>query len=269
MHAHSEGNRARPESVFLKTVTHLSRHDAWVRVLVVVICFVICTGTATAVEVPTLQHYVNDQANRLSQAEWEQLERMLEAYDRTTSSQYVVLIIPSLEGESIEDFSMAVAEKNRIGKKGKDNGLLFLVVVNDRKMRFEVGYGLESVLTDALTSTIISEIIAPEFRSGRYAAGITAGMDAAMKAASGEFTAPEPRPESRKKSRGTNGIVFFIILLFILIRIGRRKGRGGGIWFLGGPWGGSSGGGFSGGGGFGGFSGGGGSFGGGGSSGSW
>ena len=229
------------------------------------------------VEVPALRSYVTDQTNTLSPQEWEQLERTLEGYHRSTSSQFVVLIIPSLDGGSLEEFSMAVAEKNQIGTKGKDNGLLFLVVVNDRKMRFEVGYGLEPVLTDALTSVIIRDVIAPEFRAGRYGAGIAAGMDAAMRAATGEFTAPEPRPETRSKSRGVGGLVFFLIVFFLLTRLGRRRGgrgggRGGGIWFLGGPWGGSSGGGFggfSGGGGFGGFSGGGGSFGGGGSSGSW
>lgn len=228
------------------------------------------------IEAPTLKYYVTDQTNTLSQQEWEQLERTLEGYHRSTSNQFVVLIIPSLEGGSLEEFSMAVAEKNQIGMKGKDNGLLFLVVVNDRKMRFEVGYGLEPVLTDALTSVIIRDIVAPEFRTGRFATGIAAGMEAAMKVATGEFTAPEPRPESRSKSRGMGGLVFFLIVFFLLTRLGRRRGgrggRGGGIWFLGGPWGGSSGGGFggfSGGGGFGGFSGGGGSFGGGGSSGSW
>jgi uncharacterized protein len=261
-----------------KSVRNRRRPPRWCSAriaLSVLMCMLLLSAGARAVEVPTLKFYVTDMAQRLSQSEWEQLEHMLESYHQSTSSQFVVLIIPSLEGESLEDFSMRVAEKNQIGVKGKDNGLLFLVVINDRKMRFEVGYGLEPVLTDALTSVIIRDIVAPEFREGRYAAGIKAGMDAAIKAASGEFTAPEPRRSNRKRSGGASGVVFLIILVIIIVKAGRRRGgRGGGIWFLGGPWGGSSGGGgfsgFSGGGGsFGGFSGGGGSFGGGGSSGSW
>jgi len=221
----------------------------------------------SAVEVPTLQNHITDLTGVLSATDKASLEQTLEAYDKQTTNQFVVLIISSLEGESLEEFAMRVAEHNRIGKRGSDNGLLFLVVVQDRKMRFEVGYGLEGQLTDALTSVIIRDVVAPSFRSGDYAAGITSGMNAAIQAVSGTFVAPERQEASHEDGGSPIGLIIFIII-FILFFRNSRKGRGSGMWFIGGS--GFGGGGF-GGGGFssGGFSGGGGSFGGGGSSGSW
>jgi uncharacterized protein len=217
--------------------------------------------------------YVTDMAGILSKSDLENLERRLQEFDVNTSNQFVVLILPSLEGEALEDVSMRVAELNSIGWKGRDNGLLFIMSVQDRQMRFEVGYGLEGVLTDALTSTIIRDLIAPRFKENDYAGGISQGMSAAMSAARGEFTAIEKPREKKQRGKGVGNLVFILIMLFIIMRAARmgRKGRGGGIWFIGpfSGFGGSSGGGGFGGGGFGGFSGGGGSFGGGGSSGSW
>jgi uncharacterized protein len=227
-----------------------------------------CAAQARAAEAPVLKTYVTDLAGVLAESERADLELRLQQYEASSSNQFVVLIVRTLDGESLEDFALRVAERNGIGQKGRDNGLLFLVAVQDRKMRFEVGYGLEGALTDALTSGIIRDVIAPSFKDGRYGQGIADGMNAAMSAAKGEY-APAPQP-ARKRGRGTPtpiGVIFFIILVFILARGKRRRG---GVWFLGGPgWGGGSGGGFGGGGGFSGFSGGGGSFGGGGSSGSW
>ncbi len=219
--------------------------------------FLLCAISAGASEIPALKTYVTDLASVLAPQDRDRLETFLRDYDTQTGNQFVVLIVPSLEGESLEEFSLAVAEANRIGKKGEDNGLLFLVSINDRKMRFEVGYGLEENLTDALTSVIISDIVAPEFRGGNYAAGIFAGVSAAVKAVSGEFTLAQSPRDERKEKKGGNlfGLIIFLVILFFLMKSNRRRG-GGGIWFIG-PFGG------------GGFSGGGGSFGGGGSSGSW
>jgi uncharacterized protein len=241
------------------------------------IFFVLCLGqVANSAEAPALSSYVTDNAGVLSASERDELEQQLSSYEQTTSNQFLVLIIPSLEGRSIEEYALAVVEKNKAGQKGKDNGLLLLIAVQDRKIRFEVGYGLEGVLTDAMTSTIISNIIAPEFRNGNYGRGISAGISAAMSASRGEFTAPEQPREKNNNFRAV-GFIVFLLVFFVISRLGRRGGgRGGGIWFLpggyGGTWMGGSGGDFgggSGGGGFGGFSGGGGGFGGGGSSGGW
>lgn len=248
-------------------------HHPRVRTLALILILGAFAHSAAAIDVPQLERYVTDRAGVLSQGDANSLEQMLAEYDRSTSNQFVVLIIPSLEGESLEEYSMRVAEKNRIGREGNDNGLLFIVAVNDRKMRFEVGYGLESVLTDALTSVIISDIVAPEFRRGDYAGGIRAGMQAAIKAVGGEFSVTQTARRPKKKKDGNFlGLIIFLVIMFIVFR-GNRRGRGGGIWFIGGPFGGGGGfggGGFGGGGGgFGGFSGGGGSFGGGGASGGW
>ncbi len=166
---------------------------------------------------------------------------------------------------------MRVAEKNKFGKKGRDNGVLMIIAKEDRKIRIEVGYGLEGVLTDALSDEIIRHVIAPRFRQGEFAAGIGDGIDAIMAATKGEFKGSGGR--NRDSGRYIPLVFFFVLFLFgILSRllsrglthyVGSRGYRSMGPWF------GGFGGGFGGGGGGGGFSGGGGSFGGGGASGSW
>ncbi len=243
------------------------------RILALLFLLIGWISSAAAIEPPELRRYVTDLAGVLSPGDVDAIEQLLRQYDDSTSNQFVVLVVSSLEGESLEDFSMRVAEKNRIGQEGKDNGLLFLVAVNDRKMRFEVGYGLEPVLTDAATSMIISEIVAPQFRSGNYARGIFDGMQTAIKLATGEFTVSERSSRRQTKDEDGNliGLIIFIVIMYLVLKAGRgRGGRGGGFWIIGGPFGGFGGGGSGfGGGGFGGFSGGGGGFGGGGSSGSW
>ncbi len=196
-------------------------------------------------------------------------------------------MISTLGNESLEDYSMQLAEKNKIGEKGKDNGVLLLIVKDDRKIRIEVGYGLEGSLTDAESKMIIEKDIKPFFRNGDFYAGINAGVNAIMTATEQEYTATE----TSDKNSGTNvaccfGLPIFVVIIFgfifisiigsIIRRIfgfgssavfGGKKNKNDWFWF-GGSGGGS---GFSGGSGFGGsgFSGGGGSFGGGGASGSW
>lgn len=219
-----------------------------------------------ALEVPKhADSYVTDRAGLLSSSAKASLETMLRAFEEKTSSQVVVATFPSLEGDSLEDFSMRLAEAWKVGQKGRDNGVIFLIFKNDRKIRIEVGYGLEGVLTDALSGQIISHVVAPYFRQGDYEGGILAGTNAIMKATQGEYKGV---PRKEKPAAGVRLIfllgVFFLFHLFAQANsnnIGRR-GRGG--FFV------PMGGGFrSGGGGFGGFSGGGGGFGGGGASGGW
>ncbi len=244
-----------------------------VRIIALVVILLVSTMPASALDPPELQRYVTDLAGVLSSGDVDRIEQLLRQYDEATSNQFIVLVVPSLEGESLEDFSMRVAEKNRIGQKGKDNGLLLLVAVNDRKMRFEVGYGLEPVLTDAATSLIISDMLAPQFRSGNYAQGIYDGMQTAIKISTGEFSVSERSSRRQSKGKGGSrvGLIIFIVIVFLITRGKKgRGGRGGGMWYIGGSGFGGGGGGFGGGGGgFSGFSGGGGGFGGGGSSGGW
>ncbi len=218
-------------------------------------------------EIPKLWgHRVHDEARVLSQSTLDNLEQTLKAFEDSTTNQIAILTIPSLDGEILEQYAIRVAHTEwKLGQKDKDNGVLLLVVVNDRKVRIEVGQGLEGVLTDALSSRIIRNEIAPNFRRGDYDAGVLAAADAIMKAIKGEYKA-----DRRSSSPiGGGGRFIFLLIIFILFSLFRylsRKGGGNSSWSSGGGW--FIGGGGLGGGG-GGFSGGGGSFGGGGSSGSW
>lgn len=148
---------------------------------------------------------VTDLANTLSRDEMASLDRQLAAFERGTTDQIAVLIIPSLEGDSLEDYSIRLAEKWKIGQKGRSNGVILLIVKNDRKLRIEVGYGLEGALPDALAGTIIRSEIAPRFRAGQFYQGIEAGIQAIMAATKGEYKAP------KKQARGPHvpSLVFF------------------------------------------------------------
>lgn len=130
---------------------------------------------------------IHDDASALSAQTVQQLEAMLKLHEDSTSNQIAVLIIPSLDGEAIEDYAIRVAEKWQLGQKDKDNGVLILVAISDRKMRIEVGEGLEGVLPDAICSQIIRNEMAPNFRRGDYDAGITAAVNAIIQTIGGEY----------------------------------------------------------------------------------
>ncbi|MBM4165864.1 MAG: hypothetical protein FJ218_02925 [Ignavibacteria bacterium] len=240
--------------------------------LCVIYFLLFTTSYAQKIDVPKLERYVTDQTNTLLSSETQRLEQALISFEEQTSNQITVLIIPTLGEESLEDYSIRVAEKNLIGQKKRDNGILFLIVKDDRKIRIEVGYGLEGVLTDALTSEIIRNIIAPNFRDGNYSIGIFYAVDAIMQATKGEYIGAGKKHRSRNGGNDSVLIYIIAIIAFFLFNgifrkrrgfIGSSRGWNSSGMFLGGFGGGS---GF---GGFGGFSGGGGSFGGGGASGSW
>jgi uncharacterized protein len=208
--------------------------------------------------VPSLTQRVTDNAGLLSPGERRALEERLAAFEDSTSTQIAILMVPTLGGSSIEEFSIEVFEKNAIGQKHKDNGVLLLVARDERRLRIEVGYGLEGVLTDALSTQVIERSIKPRFQEGRYAEGLMAGVDAVMAITAGEYTAEE----KGTKIRNVFPLVF--VLLFLLLRLlvggGRRRrlmmGPGwtflGGWHSSGGSWGGGFGGGWGGGGGLGG-----------------
>ncbi len=236
-----------------------------------------CAFTVDALEIPPPSgNYVNDYASLLSPEARERLEQRLRKLGAETSTQIIVATFPSLEDESLEDFTNRMYEAWRIGQKDNDNGVLLAIFVNERKVRIEVGYGLEGALPDALSGRIIRDEFVPQFRAGNPEQGIENTVIAIEKAVRGEYTAPEEKAE---KFPTVAAIVLMLVLLFLMYRLNKRGGftigpmpRGrddhwGGGGFYGGGWGGGSGGG--GGGGFGGFSGGGGSSGGGGASGSW
>ena len=276
--------------------------------LVSLFCALFVATTAApafALDVPPLEGRVNDRAHLLSTREASDLEQRLAEYEKSTGHQFALLTLDTLEGDALEPFSIRVVEAWKLGKKRKDDGLLLLVVKNDHKVRIEAGYGLEGTLTDALTSRVVRNVIAPAFRQGNYAAGIDRAFAALMAAADEGHATSEPAPAESEseswlekvKDAGSilAKIIFFVLIIIVISRFGggggsrsggyysgRSRGWGGGTWgglgggFGGGGFGGGGfgGGGFGGGGGGGsggggGFSGGGGGFGGGGASGSW
>ena len=230
--------------------------------------------------------HVSDQAGLLDASTARSLRLELEQFERDTSNQLLVATFPRLpEGEALEDFTQRTAEAWGVGQAERDNGVVLFVFRDDRKLRIEVGYGLEGAIPDTLAARIIASEIRPRFRANDYAGGIRAGMAALMAAARGEYTGTGTTVAERRPQDGavTAWVIFLLVLLFIFFvwvnrrdteydRRGRRR-----VWgpVITGSWGTppSGGGGWGGGGGWssggGGFSGGGGSFGGGGASGDW
>ncbi len=221
--------------------------------------------------VPVLKDRVTDQAGLLSSATKLKLEQFLSEFEASDSTQMAVLTVPSLEGEALDAYALKVAESWGLGQKGKDNGALLLIAQKERKVRIEVGYGLEGRLTDLLAGRIIDGEIVPRFKKGDFEGGIVAGVLAMAEAVRGEYQGSG----RMKRKKDSNPLGFLALLLFfgpgLMLLSGRsgrsgrssRRHRHGGLWIGGGGFGGR--GGFGGGG----FSGGGGGFGGGGASGGW
>ena len=233
---------------------------------------------------PKLDGRVTDAAGILPAETRAALDTRLAALEKTTTIQLVVATVPDLQGYEIDEYGYQLGRTWGIGQKGSNNGALLIVAPNDRKVRIEVGYGLEGVLTDALTSQIIRRNIVPAFKAGDMAGGVAAGTEALaalleLPADQRQQAALDAAASQQQRSRSGGGgglgtlIWLAIIIIWIVISVARHKpGRRSGpnvIWGPGigggGGWGGGGGGGFGGGG----FGGGGGGFGGGGSSGDW
>ena len=236
---------------------------------------------------PNPPKLVNDLADVLSPDEEARLERKLVAYDDSTSSQIAIVLIKTLNDYPIEEYALKLYRDWGIGNKKTNNGVLIIAAIDDRKIRIEVGYGLEGAIPDIIANHIIRDDIGPGFRSGNYYEGLNAAAESIIEAATGEYKAPQGY--GKKKGPGGKSILgVIIVFIIIIIAIANRRGGGGGGMmsrrgyggvaesiFWGsllsgmGRGGGGGGGGWSGGGGggFGGF--GGGSSGGGGASGSW
>jgi uncharacterized protein len=256
------------------------------RFLAAILAFLcLATPALSAPKFPALTGRVVDGANILSPATRQNLDNKLAALEAKNSRQLVVVTLPSLQGYEISDFGYQLGRAWGIGQAKMNNGALLIVAPTERKVRIEVGYGLEPILTDAFSSVIIQTQILPKFRNRNYDGGVTAGVDALIAQLSLETSAAEAKAAqaaAQLQNRGGGddaGIIPFIILIIVVIFIlrglfggGGRGGRGGGggsllplliLSNLGGGRGGyGGGGGWSSGGG-------GGSFGGGGSSGSW
>ncbi len=241
--------------------------------------------------IPELNSPVVDKADIFSSSEKQQMVQALLELEKRTSAQLALLTVPDMDGLTIEDFSMRAAEKWRLGQKDRDNGVLIVLAMEEKKVRIEVGYGLEGSLTDAKSGYIIRNVMLPYFRKGNFAQGLYRGTEAVAGIITGSSDiSPQELARYQKKaghsSSGGGGFTFFVVLLFmIFMNLGRMAGgrRRGGLLtglFLGSlmsrggryssrGFGGFSSGGFGSGGFGGGFSGGGGGFGGGGASGGW
>jgi uncharacterized protein len=228
----------------------------------ILILFFLLPSTFYGLDIPPLGGHVNDRAGLLSPHTQQDLEFKLTEFERQTSTQIAILIVPSLEGESLEDYTIRVVQTWKLGQKNKDNGALLFIAAQDKALRIEVGYGLEAILTDALSNQIIRKEIVPQFKNGNFDVGITAGVQAIMLATQGTYKANQQTDDSSSNFI-TLLFIFFILFIIFSSLPGRRSRYIGGFGGFGGGW---RGGGFGSGGGF---SGGGGSFGGGGSSGSW
>lgn len=235
----------------------------------------------------TIENYVTDRAGILSDEASRSLAARLKEYGDATGNQLLVVTLPGLEGEDLTDFTQALFQKNQPGERGKDNGLILLVAMAERKIRIEVGYGLEEAIPDSKAGTIIDQQIAPYFKQQDYAGGISAGVYSLIQAITPDYPLgnlnQSPPPGSGKD--GSLPLALIVALMIVVFAGIGNLGRGAQLhrrrfrrgfsepWFWGGG-GGFGGGGFGGGGfggnsGGGGFSGGGGSFGGGGASGGW
>lgn len=217
---------------------------------------------------PALTGPVVDTANLLSSQEVSAVTGLLNRLNASPRIQMAVLITDSLEGSDIETYSMQVAESWKLGRKGEDNGVLLVIAPNERRMRFEVGYGLEGSLTDLGTKRILSDELAPYFKQKRYADGLQVAVAAVAREVGIEL--PHSVPRLKRRGQPLNPLaqlVLLVLLILVIILVQSFGGFGGGRGYGGGGFGGGS----FGGGGFGGgsFGGGGGGFGGGGSSSSW
>jgi len=182
-----------------------------------------------ALEVPPLKGRVNDTAGMLSAATRQQLEAVLSRLEQTDSTQIVVLTIPSLGGEVLEEFSIEVADQWKIGQKGLDNGAILLIAKKDRKIRIEVGYGLEGSFTDLIAGRIIRNVIVPQFKSGNFNQGVIDGVQAMIGAVRGEYQASEKVPagggqKPKDSSSGFGGLIAFLFFISMLGRLRRPMG---------------------------------------------
>jgi uncharacterized protein len=254
----------------------------WLRALTVLVATALCVAAAlAAANFPPLTGRIVDQANILSSVTKADLERKLADLEQKSRIQLVVATVPSLDGEEIEPYANGLFRAWKLGDAKDNTGALLLSAPKERRVRIEVGYGLEGTLTDAISSIIISNAIAPRFKAGDFNGGVTRGVDDIITTLTTDSAEWKPKPTDMRAEHEASLLetlapfLIFLFIMFVLSRMGRRGG-GGNVVFIpmgtGGFGGGfGSGGGFGGGGfgGGGGFSGGGGSSGGGGASGGW
>jgi uncharacterized protein len=205
--------------------------DRPARILLLGLAFLCLSAAARGdADVPLLSGRVTDNAGILSAETVQRLTALLKQHEDSTSNQVAVLTIASLEGEVLESYSMRVAETWKLGRKEHDNGVLLLVVRDDRKVRIEVGRGLEGNLPDITCGLIIRKVIVPRFRDGDYDAGVNAGVDAILASLAGSYTPPAEDASTDIGTKLMAGGIFTVVVgLFTLIVLFTRGAQ---AWFL-------------------------------------
>lgn len=217
----------------------MERGGGAIRRSMLILAATLLAGSAAGREVPYLSGRVNDTAGMLSEGMRQQLEEKLAAFEKETGAQVAVLTIESLDGEVLEDYSERVASTWKLGRKGVDDGVLFLISKADRKMRLEVGYGLEGKLTDAQSRRILDNLVRPRFREGGFDAGVLAGVDATIGTLRGQDVIPAEAPVASATQSlrnvpwpmrlGFAGMFVLVIGIFSMLAL---FSKGCSAWFL-------------------------------------
>lgn len=187
--------------------------------------------TALALAVPNLTGRVNDYADLISPEAEARIDALLAALERDEGAQVAVLTIDSLRGEQLEEYSLRVAETWALGRADQDDGALLLIAKNDRKMRLEIGYGLEPVLTDVMSKRILDQILRPRFRAGDFDGGVERAVDAIDGLIRGTSTLPPPSPSDMQTDLPPKmfGVLWLLFLVpFVLVVVGTNPFQ----WFL-------------------------------------
>ena len=190
------------------------------RLFAALLALALGAAAAAQVAVPRLAARVTDETGTLSAGERATLEQVLAEFERRKGSQIAVLVVPTTGDETIEQYSLRVVEQWRLGRKGVDDGVLLLVAKDDRRLRIEVGYGLEGAIPDAIAKRIIEETIRPRFRDGDFYGGLRIGVEQLMRVAEGE---PLPEPSHARRGDGDR-LQMLVVIGFVMLGLAQMLG---------------------------------------------
>lgn len=196
-----------------QTVSRVRQFNAWW--LGGSLALLLCVGAVAQVDVPTLRAPVTDLTQTLTPDQINALDERIRAFEQRKGSQIAILLVPTTEPETIEQYAIRVAERWQLGRRGVDDGVLLLVAKNDRAVRLEVGYGLEGALPDVIANRITDQVIVPRFQQGDYFGGLSQALERIVAVLEGEAL-PEPQP----RIPSGEGFGSLLPILFMLVFIG-------------------------------------------------